>query len=172
VTERSPPGETFLARVCVEWEAAAFGAAALGVRVVVLRTPFTIGRYVPALRLLALPFRLFAGGHGDGKQWFPWVHRDDAVAAFRCAIEDDGLRDAVNLVAPGLIRQREAARELGAVLGRPSWLPAPTVALRAVLGEQADLLPHGQRAVPARLNEVGFSFAHPNFRGALEEALR
>jgi uncharacterized protein len=173
VTEGAPPGETFLARVCVEWEAAAFGATALSVRVVVLRTPLTVGRGAPALRLLALPFRLFAGGpYGDGRQWFPWVHLDDAVAVYRLALEDDDLRGVVNLVAPSPIRQRDAARELGAVLGRPSWLPAPTAALRAVLGEQADLLLHGQRAVPARLKEVGFSFAQPNFRGALEEALR
>lgn len=173
VTERAPPGGTFLARICVEWEAAALRAEALGVRVVALRTPLVVGRGALALRLLALPFRLFAGGPlGDGRQWFPWVHLDDAVAACRRALEDDGLRGVVNLVAPGLIRQRDAARELAAVLGRPCWLPAPTVALRVVFGEQADLLLHGQRAVPAKLTEAGFCFAYPNLRGALEDALR
>jgi uncharacterized protein (TIGR01777 family) len=173
VTEQSAPGATFLARVCVEWEAAARGAEGLGVRVVALRTPFTIGRGALALRLLALPFRLFAGGPlGSGRQWFPWVHLDDAVAVYRRAVEDEGLRGAVNVVAPGAIRQRDAARELGAILGRPSWLPAPKVALRAVLGEQADLLLHGQRAVPAKLREAYFRFAYPGLREALEEALR
>jgi hypothetical protein len=99
------------------------------------------------------------------------VHLDDAVAAYRCAVEDERLRGAVNVVAPGTIRQRDAARDLGAVLRRPSWLPAPKIALRAVLGEQADLLLHGQRAVPGTLTEAGFGFAYPNLREALEEAL-
>jgi uncharacterized protein len=173
VTEHVRPGDSFLARVCVEWEAAALGAEALGVRVVAIRTPLVIGRGALALRLLALPFRLFGGGPlGDGRQWFPWAHLEDTVGAYRRALEDERLRGAVNLVAPDLLRQRDAARELGAVLRRPSWLPAPRPALRALLGEQADLLLHGQRAVPAKLTDVGFRFAHPNLREALEDALR
>ena len=172
VTERARPGRSFLARVCVEWEAAALGAEALGIRVVTVRTPLVIGRDALALRLMALPFRLFAGGPlGGGRQWFPWAHLGDTVAAYRLALQDARLRGAVNLVAPDLRRQRDAAREFGAVLRRPSWLPAPRPALRAVLGEQADLLLHGQRAVPAKLTEVGFRFAHPSLRGALEDAL-
>jgi uncharacterized protein len=173
VTEQVRPGDSFLARVCVQWEATALGAGALGVRVVAVRTPLVVGRGALALRLMALPFRLFGGGPlGDGRQWFPWAHLEDAVAAYRRALEDERLRGAVNVVAPGLLRQRDAARELGAVLRRPSWLPAPRPALRALLGEQADLLLHGQRAVPAKLTEVGFDFAHPNLRAALEDALR
>jgi uncharacterized protein (TIGR01777 family) len=173
VTELAPPGSSFLARVCVEWEAAALGGAALGVRVVTVRTPLVLGRGAVALRLMALPFRLFGGGPlGSGEQWFPWAHLQDTVAAYRLALADDHLRGAVNLAAPDLRRQRDVARELGAVLRRPSWLPAPRTALRAVLGEQADLLLHGQRAVPARLTEVGFRFAQPNLREALQDALR
>lgn len=173
VTERVRPGDSFLARVCVEWEAAALGAEALGVRVVTVRTPLVVGRGALAVRLMALPFRLFAGGPlGSGRQWFPWAHLDDTVAAYRRALEDERLRGAVNLAAPDLRRQRDLARELATVLGRPSWLPAPRPALRAVLGEQADLLLHGQRAVPAKLTEVGFRFAHPSLRDALEDALR
>jgi uncharacterized protein (TIGR01777 family) len=173
VTERVRPGDSFLARVCVEWETAALGAEALGVRVVTVRTPLVVGRGALAVRLMALPFRLFTGGPlGNGRQWFPWAHLDDTVAAYRRALEDERLRGAVNLAAPDLRRQRDVARELGAVLRRPSWLAAPRPVLRAVLGEQADLLLHGQRAVPAKLADVGFRFAHPNLRDALEDALR
>jgi uncharacterized protein len=173
VTELAPPGSSFLARVCVEWEAAALGAAGLGVRVVAVRTPLVLGRGALPLRLLALPFRFFGGGPlGSGEQWFPWAHLEDTVAAYRLALADDRLRGPVNLAAPDLRRQRDAARELGVVLRRPSWLPAPRPALRAVLGEQADLLLHGQRAVAAKLVEAGFRFAQPNLREALQEALR
>ncbi len=158
--------DSFLARVCADWEA----AAAVPVRQVAVRTPFVVGAGAPALRLMALPFRLFAGGPaGDGRQWFPWAHLDDIVAVYRRAIDDDSLRGPLNATAPEQLRQREAARALGSVLRRPAILPAPAFALRLLLGEQADLLLHGQRAVSRTLE--GLEFRYRGFRAALEDAL-
>jgi uncharacterized protein (TIGR01777 family) len=170
VSDDAPPGKDFLARVGVEWEGAAAAAEQHGVRVVRLRTALVFARDAEAFRLLALPFRLFAGGKlGDGRQWFPWVHIDDVVGAYRLALDDDRLSGPVNLVAPGLVREREVAHELGRILHRPSFFPAPAFALRAVLGEQADLLLHGQRAYSAKLGAMGFRY--PELRPALEQAL-
>jgi hypothetical protein len=167
VTEDAAPGDTFLARVCIEWERAAQRAP---VRTVLVRTPLTIGRAAPAVRLLALPFRLFAGGRlGNGRQWFPWIHVDDIVGIIMRAIDGDGLAGPVNAVAPEQLRQADAARDLGRVLHRPALVPTPAPALRALLGEQADLLLHGQRAVSTKLDE--FAFRYPTLRAALEEAL-
>jgi uncharacterized protein (TIGR01777 family) len=167
VDESSPPGSTFLARLCAEWEAAAGGVP---VRHVAIRTALVIARGSVALRLLALPYRFFAGGpFGDGRQWFPWIQLDDLVSVYRRALADDGLTGPVNAVAPQQLRQREAARELGAVLHRPAAVPAPAAVLRLALGEQADLLLHGQRAVSTKL-EPG-AFAYPELRPALEAAL-
>lgn len=167
VDERSPPGATFLAGVCVEWEAAAAQAPA---RHVAVRTAMVVGRSAPALGPMALPFRLFLGGPlGGGRQFFPWIHIDDLVAVYRRAIAEGELAGPVNAVAPDLPRQRDAARTFGAVLHRPSLLPTPAVLLRLALGEQADLLLHGQHAVSRRLQ--GFSFAYPQLPGALEDAL-
>jgi uncharacterized protein len=167
VDESSPPGSSFLARLCAEWEAAASGVP---VRHVAVRTSLVIGPGALALRMLALPYRVFAGGPaGDGRQWFPWIQLDDLVAVYRRAIADESLTGPVNGVAPEQLRQREAARELGAVLRRPSALPTPAAVLRLTLGEQADLLLHGQRAVSTKL--APGEFAYPKLRPALAAAL-
>jgi hypothetical protein len=165
VDESSPAGDSFLARVCVEWE----DAAATPVRGVAVRTALVVGPGAQAIRLMALPFRLCAGGTvGGGRQWFPWIALDDLVRVYRLAI-DGGLEGPVNAVAPEQIRQRDAARDLGAVLHRPSVLPTPAFAVRAVLGEEGDLLLHGQHAVSRKLDD--FEFRYRGFRAALETAL-
>jgi hypothetical protein len=167
VDESSPPGGTFLARLCAEWEAAAEAAP---VRRVAVRTALVVGRGAPALRMLALPFRFFAGGPlGSGEQWFPWIQLDDLVSVYRRTLEDTSLAGPVNAVAPQQLRQREAARDVASVLHRPSALPAPAAALRLALGEQADLLLHGQRAVSTKLADE--HFAYSELRQALAEAI-
>ncbi|MEI8104356.1 MAG: TIGR01777 family oxidoreductase [Actinomycetes bacterium] len=167
VDEASSVGASFLAGVCESWEAAAAGAEP--VRHVAIRTPLVVGKGAMSVRLMALPFRLFLGGPlGSGRQWFSWVALDDLVRIYRLAIEDASLGGVVNAVAPEQLRQRDAAKTFGAVLHRPSLLPAPALALRAALGEQADLLLHGRRAVSTQLG--GFEFEYPELRGALESA--
>jgi uncharacterized protein (TIGR01777 family) len=173
IDESAAPGDSFLARVCVAWEDAALRAEEHGVRVVVARTSFVIGKGAPALRLMALPFRLFAGGRlGSGRQWFPWVHIDDTVGIYRSAIGHEHWRGAVNVVAPSVPRQRELAQELGKVLHRPAVLRTPAPVLRLALGEQADLLLTGQRAVPRKAEQAGYRFMYPELGAALEQALR
>jgi len=166
VDEASPPGGSFLSRVCVAWEEAAAGA---GVPHVAVRAALVIGRGAPAVRLMALPFRLLMGGPvGGGRQWFPWIHVDDLVAVHRLAI-DGRLDGPVNAVAPQQLRQREAAKEFGAVLHRPAVVPTPAAAVRLLLGEEADLVLHGQQAVSRKLGELEFRFR--GLRAALEDAL-
>lgn len=170
VTEAAPPGSSFLARTCAEWEAAAERAEEHGVRVVCMRTSVVLARDAVALRLMALPFRLFAGGRlGSGRQWFPWIHITDAVKLYRRALEDESLRGPINMVAPEVVRQAEAAREIGRALHRPSRLPTPAPILRLALGEQADLLLHGQQARSTKLDPSWFSY--PKLAPALADAL-
>jgi uncharacterized protein len=172
ITEESSPGDSFLAHVCQQWEAAAAKAEALGVRVVRIRTSMVFGRGAPAFRLLVLPFRLFAGGPlGDGHQWFTWIHIDDLVRLYRLGIEDERLFGPVNAVAPDIRRERELAREIGQVMHRPAFMPAPAFALRLVLGQESQLLLHGRRALPAKARSAGFEFRLGGLRQALEEAL-
>jgi uncharacterized protein (TIGR01777 family) len=170
--ESAPPGVSFLARLCVQWEDAGQKAAPLGVRVVRIRTAFVVGRGAMALGLLALPFRLFAGGPlGSGRQWFTWIHLLDLVNLYTLAIERPDWSGPVNAVAPTVPREREVAREIGRALRRPSWAPAPAFALRLALGEMADLLLHGRRAVPAKAEAAGYQFRYREIGPALAEAL-
>lgn len=168
IDESAPQADTFMAKLCAEWESEAAPAAARGARVVFMRTGMVLGRGAEALNRMALPFKLLAGGRvGSGRQWVSWVHLDDVAGAYAYALRTDALRGPVNLVAPAPVRQAELARELGRALHRPSWLPAPAFAVRAVVGELAEHVLNGRRAVPRALLDAGFAFRYPELPGAL-----
>jgi uncharacterized protein len=172
IGEGEPPGEDFLARLCVDWEAATAGVEAMGVRRAVLRTGVVLATAAGALPRMLLPFRLFAGGPvGSGRQWFPWIHAADEVGAIRFLLEREEAAGAFNLVAPEAVTSRGFCRVLGRVLRRPTWLPVPGFALRLAFGDLADTLLTGQRAVPRRLAALGYSFRFPTLEGALRDLL-
>lgn len=166
VTEQDPAADTFLGRLCRDWEREALAAEPLGVRVATMRTGLVLGPG-GALARMTTPFKLFFGGRiGSGRQFVSWVHRDDVVAAYLAALDDDRFRGAHNLVA-GSTRNADFARALGAALRRPSWLPVPAFALRAAVGELADYLLAGRNVVPARLQRLGFAFTRDRLASAL-----
>src|SRR5229473_2147465 len=124
-----------------------------------------------ALQQMLPPFKAFVGGPlGSGKQWFPWIHIADEVAAIMRAIDSD-LRGPVNLASPGIVTMKEFARGLGKALHRPSWAPVPAAPLKILLGEFALVLLEGQRAVPKKLIDTGFNFRFPNLEAALGDLL-
>jgi uncharacterized protein (TIGR01777 family) len=171
--ESAPPGTSFLAQLCVQWEDAAISAAHLGVRVVRLRTALCIGRGAQAVRMLVLPFLVFAGGPlGSGRQWFTWIHLEDLIGLYVLAIERSDLDGPINAVAPSVPREREVARQIGRLLRRPAWAPAPERMLRLALGQMADLVLHGRKAVPARAQAAGYQFRYAEIGAALAEALQ
>ena len=170
--ERTPAGEGFAADLCRDWETAALAAAAYGLRVVTLRFGIVLAREGGALALLARLFRLGLGGRvGSGRQWVPWVHANDAVALVRRALEDAELRGALNVVAPGCVRNQDLTRALAARVNRPALLPAPALAVRLALGPLAGELLGSRRVVPRRAEAMGFLFAHPELSGALAQEL-
>ena len=173
VTEDSGPGDSFLAMVTQQWEAAAQTAESLGVRVVRIRTALVVGRGAPAFRLLTLPFRLFIGGPlGSGRQWFTWIHVADLVGLYELALRQATLSGPINAVAPDIRRQADVAREIGQVLHRPSVFPVPAPLLRLALGRQAELLLDGRRASSAKAQALGYRFRFADLRAALEDTLR
>jgi uncharacterized protein (TIGR01777 family) len=173
ITEDGPPGDSFLARMSQQWETAALKGEALGLRVVRMRTSMVFGRGAPAFNLLTLPVRLFAGGpFGSGRQWFTWIHVDDIVGLYRFGLENNRLSGAVNAVATDVRRQVEVAKEIGRILHRPTWFPAPAPLLRLALGAQAELLLDGRKAVPEKAKAAGYRFEFGGLPQALEEALR
>jgi uncharacterized protein (TIGR01777 family) len=167
--EASAPGAGFLADLVRDWEHASAPLAAAGTRIVHLRLGLVLARQGGSLAAMRLPFQLGLGGPlGGGKQFWSWIALDDAVAAFRLAVESS-LAGAVNVVGPEAARQVVFARTLGRVMRRPAVLPAPAIALRILLGPMADdLVLASARVRPARLVASGFAFRHPT----LEQGLR
>ena len=170
LTEASAPGTDFLAGVCKDWEAA---ASAIGdrSRVVLIRTGIVLDRKGGALPKMLPPFYLFAGGPiGSGRQYMPWIHRDDWVRLVAWSATNDSPRGALNATGPKPITNKEFSTALGQALRRPSVMPAPPFALRIALGEMADaLLLSSQRALPVRATDLGFTFRFSNIDDALAD---
>jgi len=174
VTEDYPPGNDFLADLCVRWEAEAREAEGFGVRVVLPRTGIVLASNGGALQKMLLPFRLFAGGPlGSGRQWFPWIHIDDEIDAMIYALEHPAISGPINLAAPESITMKQFCAVLGKAMHRPSWAPVPSFVLKLVLGEMAEaLVLSGQKVVPRKLAMIGFQFKFPGIRQALAEIFR
>ncbi|KAF0861735.1 TIGR01777 family oxidoreductase [Pseudomonas sp. LD120] len=171
LTEESPPvSEDFASQLCIAWEETALRAEALGIRVVLVRTGLVLSADGGFLSRLLLPFKLGLGGPiGNGRQWMPWIHINDQIALIDFLVHQDEARGPYNACAPNPLRNREFARSLGRVLHRPALIPLPAFFLRLALGELSLLLLGGQRAVPARLLEAGFTFQFTDLPAALDD---
>jgi hypothetical protein len=169
VTEDTPVGSDFLARTCLEWENEAIRAESARTRVVRLRTGLVLEKDGGALGQMLLPFRLGAGGPlGSGRQYWPWIHRRDWVDLVRFCVRTPQASGPINASAPNPTTNRDFTRALGRALHRPAFLPAPGFALKIVFGEMAEaLLLGGQRMVPARAEQLGFTFTYPQLDSAL-----
>ena len=172
LTEESAPGSDFLAEVCLAWEAEALRATPLA-RVVLLRTGIVLSMEEGALPRMVTPFRLFGGGPlGSGRQYMSWIHEREWVSMAAWAVADDRVVGALNVGSPHPVRNKEFASTLARVLRRPSWLPAPSFALRAALGEMAEaLLLSSTRMRPAHALELGYPFEFPGLEPALRDLL-
>jgi uncharacterized protein (TIGR01777 family) len=169
LTEQAPAGDDYFADLCVEWEAAASTA---DTRVVLARFGIVLGLGGGAVASMLLPARLGLGGPlGSGRQWWSWVHLEDVAAAIIHALLDESLRGPVNVVAPSPVRQADFATVLGACLGRPGVLPAPSVAIRLVLGTFAAEILASKRVLPKALSASGFEYAHPELKAALSDVV-
>ena len=174
LAEASRPGDDFLAKLCVDWEAEAKPAAASGTRLALLRTGIVLERSGGALAKMITPFKLFAGGPiGSGRQYMSWIHRLDWLEMVRWIVATPQVSGPVNATAPHPVTNRHFARALGRSLHRPALVPVPGFALKIVLGEMADSLVTGQRVIPERAKSLGFHFRYPEieqaFRGIFED---
>ncbi len=173
LTEESGPGSGFLAEVCRDWEAAAEPAREAGIRVVHPRVGIVLSTKGGALGATLPIFKLGLGGKvGSGRQYWSWVTLDDVVGAFVHALTNESVSGPVNVGSPNPLTNAEYTKVLGRVLNRPTIFPVPAPAARIVLGEVADeLLLASQRMQPARLQETGYAFRHPDLEGALRHVL-
>jgi len=174
LTEESPAGTGFLAELSQQWEAATSAASAAGVRVVCLRIGVVLARQGGALKPLLLPFRLGLGGRiGNGNQYWSWIALDDVIGAMILALHNEGLCEAINVVAPAPVRNVEFVHALGNALHRPTIFPFPEFAVRTLLGAMGqELLLSSARATPQKLTAAAYSFQHPDLANALRAALK
>jgi hypothetical protein len=172
VDEAAPASNDFLGTTCRAWEQAALAGEANGVRVVVLRTGVVIARESEVIKRQLLPFKLGLGGPvGGGQQWWSWIHIDDITGLILFALTHPELSGPVNAVAPNAVRQREFARALGHVLGRPAVVPTPGFALKLAMGEMSAIALTGQHVIPRVAIEAGYRFAQPRIEAALRVEL-
>jgi hypothetical protein len=172
VTEDTPPGDDFLASICVAWEESSKAVEEQGVRRVVIRSGIVLSMEGGALPKLVLPMKLFAGGPiGSGKQVMSWIHIDDEVKAIRALIENDAASGVYNLTAPTPHSNREFVKTLGKVMGRPAIMPAPGFVLKIMFGEMSTVVLDGQRVMPERLKELGFKFEYEDLDAAFKDLL-
>lgn len=170
--ESAPAGDTVLAGICADWEAAAQPAVDAGVRTVHLRTGLLLssdGGLVAALKPLIW---LGLGGRiGSGRQFAPWISMTDEIAAIRFVLDHDEISGGVNLTGPDPVRNSELIHTFARLMHRPAVLPVPQFALRLALRDLAPDFVGGQRAIPAKLTAADFPFTHRTVEAALRSVL-
>ena len=169
--ESAPAGDDFLARLSVEWEAEARRASELGMRVVLNRTGVVLSPSGGALAKMLPFFKAGIGGPvAGGRQYVPWIHLDDVVGAILFELDTPATSGPINLTAPEPATNSELSKALGRALRRPAVAPVPALAVKALYGQMAEIVIAGQRAVPARLTELGYEFKQRDLEAALRDA--
>ena len=171
--ENASPGSDFLARACVDWEAEALKAQAAGIRTVVIRTGVVLSTEEGGLPQMLLPFKFFSGGPIlPGTQWFSWIHLEDEVGIILLALEDERVQGPINSTAPEPQTNQAFEATISKVYGTPSWLPVPGFALKLLLGEVADMATEGQRVIPKKAEDLGYTFQYRTSEAALRDLLK
>lgn len=172
VTENTKPGQGFLADVCKAWENEAREAETFVERTLRLRIGVVLGKGGGALAKMVPPFKMYVGGPlGSGRQWMPWIHIADIIGLTLFLLEHPSVIGPINATAPNPKTMAEFCKTLGLALKRPSWAPVPAPVLRLMLGEMADMLLTGQRAIPEAAQKLGYRFRFPNLDTALSDGL-
>lgn len=172
ISENLPPGNDFLASVCVDWESSTESLAKDAVRLVTTRFGIVLSKEGGALPRMLTPFRLGVGGPlGSGKQPFPWIHLHDAAKAIVFALDCGEMVGTYNLTSPSIANNAEFSRALAKVLHRPLLPAVPSFVVRRMFGEMADILLCGQNATSAKLQSTGFCFSYPEMDLALADLL-
>lgn len=170
--ESAEPGNSFLARVCVDWEKAARPVTELGVRLATPRIAVALEKDGGALQQMLWPFKLFVGGPvGSGYQYFSWIHMLDLCRGLIWPLEHDEFEGAYNLSAPNPVTMNEFASELASQLHRPALFRVPEFMLDLVLGEAANPVITSKRLQPKKLQQHNFEFRFEYLREALGDIL-
>ncbi|MEH6941903.1 TIGR01777 family oxidoreductase [Bacillus sp. JJ722] len=162
----------FLSDTVYQWEHQAMQVEALGVRTVCMRFGVILGREDGALPRMLLPYKLFGGGTvGSGIQWLSWIHINDVAKATLFCMDHQSIYGAVNFTAPNPETMKSFGKTISSVMNRPHWMPAPAPLLNLALGEMSILVLEGQKVLPNKLNQHGYSFCFSSLQEALQDLL-
>ncbi|ENQ3078656.1 TPA: TIGR01777 family oxidoreductase [Bacillus pseudomycoides] len=169
-TEDHPKkGNDFLATTVQLWEEEASKAADLGIRTIYTRFGIVLGKDGGALPKMLLPYQFFIGGTiGSGNQLLSWVHLEDVVRMIDFAIHTKEISGAFNITAPHPITMTEFGSTIAKVLHRPHWLPVPESALKTLLGEKSILVLEGQKVLPQKAIQHGYTHSYATLEHALQ----
>ncbi len=171
--ESAPIDKNFLADVVWQWEEEASKASAFNIRVAYCRLGIVLDKDEGALKKMLLPYKLFVGGTiGSGEQWLSWVHIDDVVGMFQFAIEQQAVEGPINVTAPSPAQMKDFGKVVSTVLNRPHWIPAPSFALKIMLGEMSTLVLDGQKVLPKKAETLDYPYAFRSLKPALENLLK
>jgi uncharacterized protein len=170
-TEDTPAGSDFLADVCRKWEAAADSFSDLGLRICKLRIGIVLSHAGGALPKMDLPLKFGIGAYfGDGRQFLPWIHIHDLCRIFVQALENENMSGPYNACAPYPVSNKEMSRQIAIALNRPFLpLPAPAFAIKAILGEGAQILLNSNRCTSDKIRQTGFRFLYPDIGSTLHD---
>jgi uncharacterized protein (TIGR01777 family) len=169
VNEDTPPGDDFLAKLCVEWEKEAHRVESAGVRCVIVRVGIVLDSKEGPLAKMLTPFKMFAGGPvGSGRQYMSWIHVEDVVNLFLFALDNAQASGPLNGTAPNPVTNKDFSRALGKAIHRPSFVWTPGFGLKVVLGGVSEVVTTGQRVMPRKPLALGFSFKYPTIDEALK----
>lgn len=172
LTETAPAGNDFPAEVSKQWEPSTAEIDMMGVRRIIARFGVVLSNDGGALPRMVKPIRMGVGGRiGSGDQWLSWIHTDDVVRVLRFLMSDPNATGVYNITAPAPVSNATFVHTVGNIINRPTLLPVPAFAMKALFGEMAHVLLTGQNVVPARLNDAGFQFRFPHIDNALRDLL-
>jgi uncharacterized protein (TIGR01777 family) len=170
VYEDSPHANNFMGNLCRDWEAEALKAEGYGVRTVVLRTGFVMAADAVAVKKLSMPFKFFVGGPvGSGKQYVSWIHIDDIVGIYLYALDNQNIKGAANATAPNPEIMKEFCKHMAEAMHRPSIFPVPAFAVKIAVGEMAEVVLYGRKALPEKIMALGFKFKYEHAIDAWKE---
>lgn len=171
LNENFPAGNDFLAKVCVDWEAAAKPVESKNVRLVFLRFGMVLSGDGGALKAMLTPFKLGVGGAlGTGQQYMSWVDLEDLVNVVQHVLENEDLKGPFNVVSPNPVSNQMFTKTLGKVLNRPTLFSIPTFMVKLIFGEMGEeLLLASQKCVPEKLQESGYQFKYSQLEDSLQK---
>ena len=172
--EKSPPGNSFLATVAKDWEAEALKAQSLGVRTVLCRFGIVMGRGGGALTNMLPLFKMYCGGTwGTGNQWFSWIHETDLINALDFLLHNTAIEGPVNFTSPHPVQNRELAEKMREVLQRKTIIGTiPAFLIKSLLGEFSEVFLKGQKAIPRKLMDNGYTFYFADLRECLRDLIQ